>query len=56
MVRCEVIGQLPIVDAVTGKDVLKGNEVSLDPTETNIRALEEAGLVRALPDKPKAQK
>lgn len=46
LVRCEVIGALPIVDAKTGADVLKGNTVNLDPDQTNIPALEQAGLVK----------
>jgi hypothetical protein len=51
LVRCEVTGALPIVDAVTGADVAKGNPVQLDDERTNIAALEQAGLVRRLPAK-----
>lgn len=47
LVTCEVVGEMPIVDAKTGADVLKGNTVQLDPDETNIPALEQAGLVKA---------
>lgn len=50
MVRCEVVGQLPIVDAVTGEDKVKGQHVQLDPSKTNIRALVEAGLVVEAPE------
>lgn len=51
LVRCEVIGQFPIVDAKTGADVLKGSVVQLDPEKTNIPALVEAGHVKVLAEK-----
>lgn len=55
LVKREVIGGLPIVDAVTGADVLKGNTVTLDDEKTNIAALEQAGLVKATPGKKAAR-
>ncbi len=54
LVKCEVIGQLPIVDAKTGEDVVRPNTVTLDDQETNIPALTQAGLVKVLPEKSKA--
>lgn len=51
LVRCEVVGQLPIVDAETGADVVKPNVVTLDDERTNIPALTQAGLVKVLPAK-----
>jgi hypothetical protein len=47
LVECEVIGPLPIVDAVTGRDVVKGGRVVLDEERTVIRALIESALVGA---------
>lgn len=55
LVRCEVIGDLPIVDRVTDADVLKGDVVQLDPSYTNIPLLVECGLVKVLTDKPAAK-
>lgn len=59
LVRCEVIGDLPIVDRVTGRDVEKGGVVQLAPApvngappglgETRIDLLVECGLVKVLP-------
>jgi hypothetical protein len=46
LVRCEVVGPLPIVCAKTGNDIVKPNEVFLDPEYTNISALVSAGHVK----------
>jgi hypothetical protein len=51
LVKCEVIGQLPIVDAETGTDVVKPHVVTLDDEKTNIPALVQAGLVTVLREK-----
>lgn len=50
LVKCEVVGDLPIVD-VSGADVGKGNTVTLDDEKTNIPALVQAGLVVVQPEK-----
>lgn len=55
LVTCEVVGGLPIVDAETGADVVKGNTVTLDDEQTNIPALVQAGLVKVLPAKGKGK-
>lgn len=47
-IRAEVIGALPIRDAVTREDVEEGGIVHLDPTSTLIDALVEAGNIRVL--------
>lgn len=44
LVVCDVVGPLPIVDAVTGKDVTAG-PVVLDDERTVIHVLVTAGLV-----------
>lgn len=54
LVRCEVIGPYPVVDARTGEDVMPGGEVWLDPGDetvnaTNIPALIAGGHVRIVP-------
>lgn len=56
MQKFEVIGILPIVDAVTGEDVNKGGTVTLDPEQTNIRALMQARLIAAPKPAKKASK
>lgn len=57
LVRCEVIGRFPVVDARTGEDIPPGGVVELDPgTEdivaTNIPALIAGGMVRIAPAEP----
>lgn len=54
LVRCQVVGPFPVVDARTGEDIPPGGVVELDPgTETinatNIPALIAGGHVRILP-------
>jgi hypothetical protein len=49
LVRCEVIGPLPIVCVKTGNDIVKPDEVYLDTEHTNIPALVSAGHVKVLP-------
>lgn len=51
MERCEVVGSLPIVCAKTGRDIGHGEEVWLDPEQTNIDALVSAGHVVRAPVK-----
>ena len=50
LVECEVIGDLPIVDARDGGDRTKGQTVVLDDERTVIGILLDAGLVG--PPKP----
>lgn len=59
LVRCEVVGDLPIVDRVTGVDVEKGGVVQLEAAlennsppgkgQTRIDLLLECGLIKVLP-------
>lgn len=49
LVRCEVTGRFPVVDARTGEDVPPGGTVELDPLATQIPALIAGGMVRIAP-------
>lgn len=62
VVRCEVIGDLPIVDYETGEDRYKGDIVTLMPAvgqptarTTVISALVECGLVKVVTDEKPAK-
>lgn len=44
-----VVGELPIVDAVTKQSVRKPGVVQLDPEKTLIEPLIEYGLIKPLP-------
>lgn len=50
----EVIGALPIVDAVTAESVRAPGTVQLDPARTIIEPLVEFGLIRPLAAKQAA--
>lgn len=47
----EVVGELPIIDAVTHQSITKGNTVQLDPSITIIPPLVEYGLIKPLAKK-----
>lgn len=54
LIRCEIIGPWPVVDARTGEDVMPGGFVELDPGDdqinaTNVPALIAGGIVRIAP-------
>jgi hypothetical protein len=51
LVTAEVVGPLPIVDAVTGNSVRTGGTVRLDPTRTVISWLVDGGHIRLMPAK-----
>ncbi len=46
LVKCDVVGQFPVVDARTGEDIPPGGVVELDPVATQIPALIAGGFVR----------
>jgi hypothetical protein len=65
VVRCEVIGNLPIVDCESGEDRYKGDIVALlsippgvppGPGECRVDLLVEAGLVKVLGPEAKPAK
>ena len=53
LLEFEVIGSLPVVDAVTRNEVRTGGTVRLDPARTLIDPLIEGGSIKALPAKAK---
>lgn len=50
-----VLGQLPVVDAATGRDVNPGGTCVLDPEHTNIPAIVAGGHWRPLTDAEQAE-
>ena len=56
LAKYEVIGVLPIRDALTKESVPTGGIVTLDDEKTIIPALLESGAVKLVEAKPKAEK